>query len=118
VASTYDFGRPYIVGEDQLYSVGDLVRLHDELWYNTDPYTPFRKARNGSAYYAIGMRQWMIGIIVRRREQHELADPDLWMPYMFIYDIFWSGGIGMRREQHEDLYVISSISPVSSISKV
>jgi len=103
------FDKPVRIAEDLLYSVGDLVRLHDELWYNAEPATPFRKARLGSAYYSIGMRQWMIGVIVRRREQQDIVDVDLWMPSLFIYDVFWSGGICLRREQHEDLCVISGI---------
>jgi len=111
VYDPYNFGiKPSAIPKDQLYSVGSLVRLHDELWYNPIPHTPFRKAQSGSAYYAVGMRQWMIGVIIRRREQQEYADPDLWLPYKFIYDVFWSGGVGIRREQHEDIYVISPIS--------
>ena len=51
----------------------------------------------------------MIGVIVRRREQQDIVDVDLWMPSLFIYDVFWSGGICLRREQHEDLCVISGI---------
>jgi len=49
----------------------------------------------------------MVGIITRVFQHEQLIDPELWMPYNFIYKVWWTGGVGMRREQHEDLVLLS-----------
>ncbi len=94
----------------EYYGVGDLVKLSEDLFYRYDKDEPFSMAGSHSAYYAIGMKPWMVGIIVRvRTGEKYIIDPDVYMPHRFIYDVFWSGGIGYRREQHCDLYVISKV---------
>lgn len=93
---------------EELYCVGDLVKLHEDLFYNYSYPDPFQQAAPGSAYYSIGGSPQQIGIIVGVIHHEHLLDPDLWMPYAFIYKVFWSGGIGYTREQHVDLCVISS----------
>jgi hypothetical protein len=92
---------------EELHAVGDLVKLHENLFYAYGIDEPFKKASPGSAYYAIGMKPYMVGIIVRVFQHADLIDPELWLPYNFIYKVWWSGGIGYRREQHEDLVRIS-----------
>ena len=92
------------------FSVGDLVRLSEDLFYRYDKDEPFRSAAAKSAYYAIGMKPWMVGIVIRVRNVEEfLIEPDVYMSDRFIYDVFWTGGIGLRREQHCDLFVISKV---------
>lgn len=92
------------------FSVGDLVKLSEELFYNYEMLEPFRTAGSQSAYYAIGMKPWMVGIVIRVRKEDEfIIEADVYMPHRFIYDVFWSGGVGYRREQHCDLYVISKV---------
>ena len=97
----------YWVIPDELYCVGDLVKLHDDLFYNYNAPEPFQRAGRGSAYYAIGGSPQQIGVIVSVIHHEHLIDPDLWLPYNFIYKVFWSGGIGFTREQHVDLVVLS-----------
>ena len=92
---------------EELHVVGDLVKLHESLFYAYGIDEPFKKASPGSAYYAIGMKSYMVGIIVHVFNHEALADADLWLPYNFVYKVWWSGGIGYRREQHEDLVLIS-----------
>jgi len=92
---------------ENLYSVGDLVRLHESLFFSYEISTPIPKAGKGSAYYAIGMKPYMVGVITRVFQHEQLIDPELWMPYNFIYKVWWTGGVGMRREQHEDLVLLS-----------
>jgi hypothetical protein len=53
------------------------------------------------------MKPYMVGIITRVFQHEHLIDPELWMPYNFIYKVWWTGGIGIRREQHEDLVLLS-----------
>jgi hypothetical protein len=96
---------------EELYCVGDLVKLHQDLFYNYSPPEPFQRAGQGSAYYTIGGSPDQIGIIVDVVHHEHLLDPDLCTPYAFIYKVFWSGGIGYTREQHVDLCVISYSSP-------
>ena len=92
------------------FSVGDLVRLSEDLFYRYDLAADFRSASARSAYYAIGMKPWMVGVIIHVRDNEQyLIEPDVYMPHRFIYDVFWSGGIGLRREQHCDLFVISKV---------
>ena len=92
------------------HSAGDLVKLSEDLFYNYEPLEPFRSAGAHSAYYAIGMKPWMVGIIIRvRREEEYVIDADIYMPHRFIYDVYWTGGVGYRREQHCDLLVISKV---------
>lgn len=94
----------------RFYTVGDLVRLQDDLFYNYDIGSTFRNAGKTSAYYAIGMKPWMVGVIIRVRADEEyVVEPDVYMPHRFIYDVYWTGGIGLRREQHSDLAVISKV---------
>ncbi len=92
---------------EELHGIGDLVKLHESLFYSYEVDEPFKKASPGSAYYAIGMKPYMVGIIVRVFRHADLVDPELWLPYNFIYKVWWSGGVGYRREQHEDLVRIS-----------
>tara|TARA_B100000427_G_scaffold323963_1_gene328247 strand:+ start:728 stop:1021 length:294 start_codon:yes stop_codon:yes gene_type:complete len=92
------------------YSVGDLVKLSEDLFYRYDRDEAFRSAAAKSAYYAIGMKPWMVGVVIGVRTMEEyVIDPDVYMPHRFIYDVFWTGGIGLRREQHCDLLVISKV---------
>lgn len=91
----------------ELYGIGDLVRLHESLFYTYEIEAPSKKASPGSAYYAIGMDSHMVGIITHVFNHADMADPELWLPYNFIYKVWWSGGVGYRREQHEDLVCIS-----------
>ena len=92
------------------HAVGDLVRLSEDLFYNYEPLEPFRSAGAHSAYYTIGMKPWMVGIIIRiRKKERYVIDADIYMPHRFIYDVYWTGGIGVRREQHCDLFVISKV---------
>lgn len=94
----------------EYYDIGDLVRLSEDLFYCYDKDGAFPVAGARSAYYAIGMKPWMVGIIIRvRAKEKYIIDPDVYMPHRFIYDVFWTGGIGWRREQHCDLYVISKV---------
>lgn len=94
----------------EYYSVGDLVSLSEDLFYRYDKEEPFRSAAAKSAYYAIGMKPWMVGIVIRVRSEEEyLIEPDVYMPHRFIYDVYWTGGIGYRREQHCDLFLISKV---------
>ena len=94
----------------EYYTVGDLVRLSEELFYNYEAAQPFRKASLNSAYYTIGMKPWMIGLGTHvRSDEKYLIEPEVYMMHQFIYDVYWSGGIGYRREQHCDLYVISKV---------
>ena len=94
----------------ELYTVGDLVKLSEDLFYRYDKDEAFQTAGAHSAYYAIGMKPWMIGIVVNVRNVEEyLIEPDVYMPHRFIYDVYWTGGIGFRREQHCDLFVISKV---------
>ena len=92
---------------DELYCIGDLVRLSEELFFSYDLVEPIRKAHGRSAYYAIGMKRTMLGIVVSVYHHDQLADPDLWLPYNFIYRVWWTGGVGIRRERHEDLILVS-----------
>lgn len=92
---------------EKLYCVGDLVKLHEDLFYNYNAPEPFQRAGHGSAYYTIGGSPNQIGIIVDVIHHEHLMDPDLWLSRNFIYKVFWSGGIGFTREQHVDLCVIS-----------
>lgn len=94
----------------QYYAVGDLVKLHEDLFYSYDASAPFRRAGVTSAYYAIGMKPWMVGIIVKvRKDEHYVIDPEIYMPNLFIYDVFWTGNVGLRSEQHCDIFVISKV---------
>lgn len=94
----------------EFYTVGDLVKLSEDLFYSYDRDEPFRPAGAHSAYYAIGMKPWMVGIIVRISDTDQyMVEPDVHMPFHFIYEVYWTGGIGYRREQHSDLYVISKV---------
>ena len=94
----------------EYYSVGDLVSLSEDLFYRYDKEEPFRSAAAKSAYYAIGMKPWMVGIVIRVRSEEEYPiEPDVYMPHRFIYDVYWTGGIGYRREQHCDLFLISKV---------
>ena len=94
----------------EYFSVGDLVRLSEDLFYKYTKEEPFQTAGANSAYYAIGMKSWMVGIVVRVRSNEEyLIEPDVYMPHRFIYDVYWTGNIGLRREQHCDLFVISKV---------
>lgn len=94
----------------EYYSVGDLVRLSEDLFYKYTKEDPFQIAGHMSAYYAIGMKPWMVGIVVHVRDTEDFViDPELYMPHRFIYDVYWTGGIGLRREQHCDIYVISKV---------
>tara|TARA_B100001250_G_scaffold337653_1_gene304503 strand:- start:3444 stop:3752 length:309 start_codon:yes stop_codon:yes gene_type:complete len=92
-----------------LYNIGDLVRLNESLFYSYEAEVPIVKAAKGSAYYAIGMKRHMIGIITYIYKYEHLVDPELWIPYNFIYKVWWSDGIGFRREQHCDLVCISKV---------
>lgn len=94
----------------EFFSVGDLVKLSEDLFYRYDKDESFRSAGSHSAYYAIGMKPWMLGIVVRVRDTDAyLIEPDVSMTHRFIYDVYWTGGIGFRREQHCDLYTISKV---------
>jgi hypothetical protein len=92
------------------FSVGDLVKLSEDLFYRYDKDEAFSMAGAHSAYYAIGMKPWMVGIIVRVRTGEDyVVDSEMYMPHRFIYDVYWTGGIGLRREQHCDIFVISKV---------
>ena len=93
---------------ENLYRVGDLVQLHESLFYSYEISTPISKAAKGSAYYAIGMKPYMVGIIIHVFKHEHLIDPELWLPYNFVYKVWWTGGVGIRREQHEDLVLLSA----------
>ena len=92
---------------EELHGIGDLVKLHESLFYSYAIDEPFKKASPSSAYYAIGMKSYMVGIIVHVFNHEDLIDPDLWLPYNFVYKVWWAGSVGYRREQHDDLVLIS-----------
>ena len=86
------------------------MKLSEELFYRYDKDEPFRNAGAKSAYYAIGMKPWMVGIVIRVRAIEEfLIEPDVYMSDRFIYEVYWTGGVGLRREQHCDIHVISKV---------